>query len=105
PALSRVRRERAMVSDIRRPLLRHHGDSIVNAGVAGAAADVAGHRLVDLLGTGLGIASEQRAGVHKLTGLAIAALHDIVVHPRLLQCASDGTFSKGLDGRDLLAVE
>src|SRR5690606_8711030 len=105
PAFSSVRRERATVSGIGRSLLRHHGDRVVDAGVAGAAADIAGHRLVDLLRARLWVASEQRSGVHQLPGLAIAALHHVLVHPGLLQRPADRALAQGFDRRHLLVAD
>src|SRR3990170_5907714 len=64
PALSRVRRLSWVCSSIDRPLLRRERDRVADAGVAGAAADVAGHRAFDLVVARLGIAGEQRARVH-----------------------------------------
>src|SRR6478736_4311932 len=88
-ARSRVRRETLMVlesSDIGRgSFLGGHLDGLADAAVTGAAADVALHRLVDLVLARIGVLGEQRARGHQLAGLAIAALHHVDVEPGLLQ--------------------
>ena len=59
-------------------------DGRADALIRAAAADVAGHRLVDL---GVGRArllGEERRGLHDLAGLAVAALRDVGRDPRAL---------------------
>src|SRR5688572_21634558 len=103
--LSSERRESVVDSSIGRPLLGDERDRVVDAGVAGAAADVAGHRLLDLRRARLRVAREQRAGVHQLPGLAVAALHDVLVEPGLLQRAPDRALCERFDRGHLLARE
>src|SRR5207244_87255 len=55
------------ISDSLRGLLDRRADAVVRA----AAADVAGHRGVDVRIGGIGIAREQRGGLHHLARLAV----------------------------------
>src|SRR5690606_5583791 len=111
PALSNVRRLRlAAAARLRGSCIGclpvcGERDRIADARVAGAAADVAGHRGVDLLCARLGVAGQQGAGVHQLPGLAVAALHDVFLEPGLLQRAADLAFAQRLDRGHLLAGE
>src|SRR5262245_30008440 len=66
-----------------RPPTRGHVHGRANALVGSAPADV-GHRVVDVLVSGLRVALEQRRRGHDLPGLAIAALRDVDRGPRLL---------------------
>src|SRR5262249_11654777 len=59
-------------------------DRLPNAQIRPAAADVAGHRGVDIGIGRMGIARQQRGGGHDLARLAVAALHDLPVEPGLL---------------------
>src|SRR5258708_4951109 len=49
-----------------------------------ASADVAPHRLVDLLPCGTWVSGEKRRGLHDLAGLAVSALRNLLGDPRLL---------------------
>src|SRR4051794_26410241 len=63
-------------------------DGGADARVRAATADVAGHRRVDIGVGRLGIARQQRCRRHDLSGLAIAALHDIDREPCRLNLAA-----------------
>src|SRR5215469_2599779 len=88
-ALSMVRRSRRATSrDMAAFLIGRacgNADGAANPVVAAAAAQVAGHRRVDLRDAWLRGLREQRAGRHDLPGLAVTALHDIDFEPRRLQ--------------------
>src|SRR5215469_2399944 len=75
-------------------------DGAANPVVAAAAAEVAGHRGVDLIDAGLGGVPEQRAGGHDLPCLTVAALHHIDFQPRLLQSRADCGGADVFDGMD-----
>ncbi len=53
--------------------------------VGSAAADVSCHGVVDIAVRGFRVRSEQRSGIHHLSGLAVTTLRDIVFHPRFLK--------------------
>src|SRR6266568_1664770 len=53
--------------------------------VGSAATDVAGHRVIDILIGWLRLLAQQDGCTHELSGLAIAALRDVLFNPRLLQ--------------------
>src|SRR5262245_24203272 len=78
-------------------LLDRGADTCVGA----AAADVAVHRLVDLLVGRLRRALEQRLRGHDLAGLTVAALRDTDLDPCRLQRASDGIAADRFDGHHL----
>src|SRR5437879_1010722 len=78
-------------------------DGRADAGIGATAANVARHRLVDIAVGGRGVLRQQRAGGHDLAGLAVAALHDLEVEPRLLHPLADGCGADALDGRDGMA--
>src|SRR5438034_8934774 len=105
-ALSTVRRvgPAAVFSCDMTSLLSHtrsDPDRASNPVVAAAAADVAGHCGVSLIGIGLGCLPEQRARGHDLPGLTVAALHHINFQPRLLQSSADRCSADMLDRVDL----
>src|SRR6185295_8349166 len=85
-----------------------------NALIGPAAAHVAGHRLVDVVVSGLRSSGQQCRGRHDLSRLTVAALHDVELEPGLLQSLSDrglayrfdrgdGFFADGADRRDARA--
>src|SRR5256885_5582469 len=80
---------------------RSDPDRTSNPVIAAAAADVAGHGGVNLLGIGLGCLPEQRARGHELPGLTVAALHHINFQPSLLQSSADRRSADMLDRVDL----
>src|ERR1700735_1334331 len=55
-----------------------------DARVGGAATEIAGHAVHDLLLGRVRVLRKQRGGLHDLAGLAIAALGHLVLDPRLL---------------------
>src|SRR5688500_16565326 len=55
-----------------------------DARVRPAAADVAGHRVVDVLVRGIRIRRQEDRGRHDLSRLAVTALGDVRFEPRLL---------------------
>src|SRR5580692_7423590 len=80
-------------------------DRGANAHVRAAPADVSGHRGVDVGILRLGCIGQQSGGGHDLARLAIAALRNLEVHPRLLDLASRLGCADSLDGRDLSVAD
>src|SRR5215472_16725860 len=123
PACRKPRRERPIADDARlraeapamgcarvmsAPLpvrLRGQLDRVANPHIGAAATDVAGHRIVDVGIAGMRIAGEQRRRGHDLAGLAVAALNDLAVEPRLLDLRASLGRPDGLDGRDLRVAD
>src|SRR3954469_10732043 len=62
--------------------LRGGADGRFDALVAAAAAEVAGHRVHDVLVGRSGLRLEQGGGLHDLPGLAVAALRHAEIAPR-----------------------
>src|SRR6516164_7576381 len=58
-------------------------DCSANARIGSAAAQIAGHHLIDVLVRGLGDQFKKRDGLHDLAGLAIAALRNLMLDPSL----------------------
>jgi hypothetical protein len=56
-----------------------------NAGVGAASADVSGHRCIDLRVGRFRVLKKQRRCLHDLARLAIAALRNLEIDPRLLK--------------------
>src|SRR5260221_3745751 len=79
PECRTLRRERVVMSASLGLGLRGVLDRITYAAIGSAAADVAGHRRVDVGVGRLGSLRQQRSGRHDLPGLAVAALHDLLV--------------------------
>src|SRR5436190_6433697 len=109
-ALSTVRRvgPAAVVSCDMTGLLSHNRsdpDRTSNPVVAAAAADVAGHCGVNLIGIGPGCLPEQRTRGHDLPSLTVAALHHINFQPRLLQSSADRCCADMLDRVDLSVAD
>ena len=82
-----------------RGLLDCGKDAVVGA----AAAEIATHRLPDLTVCRLRICSQQGRGRHDLAGLAVTALGNHVVDPRLLKRVRLTVAGKSLDSGDRLA--
>src|SRR5882757_2323600 len=100
PACKKVRRERAFMSASLPARLRGLLDRFANADIGAAAANVAGHRVVDI---GIGrtwVARDERRSRHDLAGLAVAALHDLPVEPGLLDLGARRRRADRLDRRD-----
>src|ERR1700730_5435769 len=72
-------------------------DGGTNALIGAAAANVCGHRRVDINVAGVGISCQQRRRRHDLARLAIAALNDLEIEPRLLNLSPNGGFADLLD--------
>src|ERR1051325_4407169 len=81
---------------------RRSFDGGADAPIGAAATDVPRHRGVDIGVGRMRLGREQRRGGHDLTRLAVAALHDLHVEPRLLDAFAARRLSHGLDGRDAL---
>src|SRR5260370_4760210 len=80
--------------------LRGQLDRLADADIGAAAADVAGHGVVDLAIARVRIARQQGGRRHDLPGLTIAALHDFEIEPCLLDLAPGRRSADGLDGGD-----
>src|SRR5215471_3031771 len=102
----KARRERFCMSPI--SLLRHlcssRMDRSANARIGSAAAQIAGHHLIDVLVRWLGNQLKKRNGLHDLAGLAIAALRYLVFDPGL-QNRVLGSILQSFDRDDRLAGE
>src|SRR5206468_12162276 len=102
PPTSKRRRLRfSRIAAISRPSCRGL-DRRANPLIGAAAADVAGHCLVDLVIGGPGCPREQSGGLHDLPALAVAALRDVQAPPRILDACADRRRADRFDGRDLL---
>src|SRR5271166_3826255 len=80
--------------------LRGALDRFANAQIGPAAADIAGHRSVDVGFRRVRISREQRGGGHDLARLAVAALHDPQIEPGLLDLGTRSGRTDRLDRRD-----
>src|SRR5262249_8562121 len=74
-------------------------DCVLDALVAAAAADVTGHRFADLVMRRLRVLVQERCRLHDLAYLAVAALRDIHLAPRLLHRMVAGRV-EAFDGGD-----
>src|SRR5262245_23415677 len=72
-------------------------DRGADARIGPAAADVAGHRTVDVRIARLGRGSEQRACGHDLAGLAVPALRYVQFQPGRLDFLAGGRDADGFD--------
>ena len=77
-------------------------DRLANSRVGPAAADVAGHGVIDLGVGGLGGLGEQRSRRHDLSRLAIAALRNVDFDPGALDGMTAGR-GKAFDRCDVLS--
>src|SRR5690348_1223863 len=75
-------------------------DCFADARVGSATANVAAHRLVNVLVRGFRRVFKQRNGSHDLTALAVTALHDVRFHPVVLHSAAHGVLTDAFDGHD-----
>ena len=113
-ATERTRNSRRVVEDgvnlsMTRSLIRGLGgpihdlagplDGTDDARVGGAATEIAGHAVDDLLLGRIRILRKQRRGLHDLAGLAVAALRHLVLDPRLLYRVGIDRV-QALNGRD-----
>src|SRR5258708_28382591 len=84
-----------------RARLRGLLDRFANADIGATAANVAGHRVVDVGIRRMRVAREQRRSGHDLARLAVAALNDFLVKPRLLDLGARPRRADRLDRRNL----
>src|SRR5258706_6212126 len=75
-------------------------DSFADSRIGAAATDVPGHGGVDVAIGRVGLAGEQRCRRHDLARLAVAALRDLQLDPRLLDLFPGGRGADRLDRRD-----
>src|SRR5258706_11160777 len=105
-ALRNCRRERCTVMS--GPFLVVSGtlcralDSLADAHISTAAADVPRHGFVDVAVGRVRLRREQRRCGHDLAGLAVAALRHLQRDPGLLDLPAGRRLAHGLDGDDLL---
>src|SRR5438132_5273562 len=76
-------------------------DRLANADIGPTAADVAGHRIVDIGVGRMRVARKERRGRHDLARLAVAALNDLPVEPGLLDPGARSRRADRLDRRAL----
>src|SRR3979411_2124424 len=84
--------------------LRGGANGLRDALVAAAAAEIAGHRIGDVLVARRGFLLEQGRGLHDLAGLAVAALRHAEIAPRDLDRVR-ALRVEPFDGHDLLAAD
>src|SRR5207247_1140775 len=97
----RQRETRDALSVVRVSWLRaRHLDGLADTDIRAATADIPAHRFFYVLVRRLAIALEQCDRAHDLTALAVAALHDIVRHPRILNGAPHRVLTDRLDRDD-----
>src|ERR1700679_4305324 len=80
-------------------------DGGANPRVGGTAADVAAHRVVDVLVGRLRLLIQQRGSGHNLARLAVATLHDVERQPGLLYLLPVRGIANRLDGGDFLRTD
>src|SRR5258708_1939142 len=76
-------------------------DRFANADIGPAAADVAGHRVVDVGIRRMRVARKERRSGHDLARLAVAALNDLPIEPGLLDFGARRCRAACLDRGDL----
>src|SRR6266436_2662862 len=76
-------------------------DRFANADIGPTAADVTGHRVVDIGIRRMWVAGKERRSGHDLSRLAVAALNDLPVEPGLLDLGARHCRADCLDRRDL----
>src|SRR5579872_6809315 len=77
-----------MVFSLLRQLLCSSLDRFADANIRAAAANVSADRFLNVLVRGFLAALKQCHSAHNLTALAVAALHDILGHPGVLNRAA-----------------
>jgi hypothetical protein len=75
-------------------------NGLTNANVGAAAADVPGHRYVNVGVIRMRVARKKRDCGHDLSGLAVAALHHLEIEPSSLDLSAGVRIPNGLDGHD-----
>src|SRR6202022_2671788 len=78
-------------------------DCSANPLIRPASADVAGHRVVDVLIARLGLLREQIRSLHDLSALTVAPLRDTKALPGRLHLAADRRAADRFNGSDRLA--
>lgn len=73
-------------------------DGGADAWIGAAATEIAGHGGVDIVIGGSGIGLEQGYCIHDLTGLTVAALGDLFVHPCLLDGMKTDVVGEAVNG-------
>src|SRR5712671_994913 len=81
-------------------LFRREVNGGADALIGSATTHVAGHRLVDVVVSGLWSSGQQCRGRHDLARLTVAALHNIELEPGLLKSLSNRRRSNGFDRGD-----
>src|SRR5205823_6149117 len=76
-------------------------DCFANAEIGAAAADVPGHRVVDIGIRRMRVARQQRGSGHDLSRLAVTALDNFTIVPSLLNLGARRRRADRLDRRDL----
>src|ERR1700716_3427931 len=84
-------------------LLSSGFDCSADALIRAASADVAGHRIVDVLIARFGCLREQARRLHDLAALAVAALGTAQSLPSRLHLAADRCAADGLNGGNCFA--
>ena len=75
----------------------------MDAHIRAATAEVGAHRAIDVGVGRLLVGPKQRDGRHDLAALTVAALHNVMLHPGVLDRASDPVFADCFDSRELAA--
>src|SRR5258708_34517340 len=78
-------------------------DSLADSHISTAATDISGHGGVVIAVGRVGGGGKQRRRGHDLAGLAIGALRDLEIEPRLVNLSARGGGADGLDRGDALA--
>src|SRR4051812_45234997 len=96
PPCSNARRDRPMAASGAGGML----DPLTDAHIGATAAEIAGHRRIDIGIVGSRIAGQQRGSRHDLSRLAITALDDLQIDPRFLDLRACGGVPDAFDRRD-----
>src|SRR4051812_10639747 len=103
PLADTLRKSRRFISRLRIGDARGLLDRGADARIGAAAADVAGHGVIDIGVARLGRCGEQGARRHDLARLAVAALRHVEREPRLLDFLARRRAADGFDRGDALA--
>ena len=93
--------DRKPSSPLLRLRLRGELDSLADADIGAASADIAAHGVVDVRIGRTWLVGEQCRGRHDLAGLAISALRYLMLEPGLLDLRTDRRRTYRLNRRDL----
>ena len=105
PAFRMKRRVGVCFSMTGIPLRSRRMNGVADPDIGAAAADVACHRGIDVIVGGLRCVVQESSCRHNLPGLAVAALDDFLVEPRLLDLVTVGSVADRLDGRHSLCAD